>query len=290
MARIRHINPISPIVLLVFTISISLSPNSLHAAADKQNLHDQIKSLRAAIKPLEQRYKKLNTQFNPNNKITFVHYWPLNIGLPNVQLPADTRPVTVNTPLKKGDAVFVNWLRTGSWYRATVLEPTQDNRIRVHYTTWPDLHDEVVARDTLRLHPEAEQKLQNELAALQDRVRRLIRRIRFLETIADPGKVGKKIDPRPAPAPVTRHITPLINPPAVPLPDGARKVDQDTGFDKGTPVYVEWSTVWWRGSVVEVRKDGRVKIHYTGWSSATDEIVTRNRLRLPPVKKRIRAD
>jgi len=47
----------------------------------------------------------------------------------------------------------------------------------------------------------------------------------------------------------------------------------------GDAIQVEWYGSWWPAEVVSLRKDGRVKIHYSGWGSSWDEVVPRSRIR-----------
>jgi hypothetical protein len=56
----------------------------------------------------------------------------------------------------------------------------------------------------------------------------------------------------------------------------------DSGLKAGDAVRVEWGGTWWPAEVVAVRKDGKVKIHYTGWSSDWDEVVPPGRVRTGP--------
>src|SRR5947209_18994300 len=48
----------------------------------------------------------------------------------------------------------------------------------------------------------------------------------------------------------------------------------------GDAIQVEWYGSWWPAEVVSLRKDGRVKIHYSGWGSSWDEVVPRSRIRV----------
>lgn len=72
-----------------------------------------------------------------------------------------------------------------------------------------------------------------------------------------------------------RNPTPLKKPSDI-------VVKADTKLKPGDPVQVEWKKQWWLGSVVALQKDGKVKIHYFGWSFSWDEVVDRSRLRLFP--------
>jgi hypothetical protein len=43
----------------------------------------------------------------------------------------------------------------------------------------------------------------------------------------------------------------------------------------------QWGNRWYTATVVETLPDGRIKVHYEGWSNAFDEAVPRSRLRTP---------
>src|SRR5262245_51015292 len=65
---------------------------------------------------------------------------------------------------------------------------------------------------------------------------------------------------------------------AVP-PRGA--ITDETVLEPGDRIQIEWGGSWWQGSVVQVEDDGRVRISYDGYSSASDETVPRSRLWSP---------
>lgn len=50
------------------------------------------------------------------------------------------------------------------------------------------------------------------------------------------------------------------------------------GYTRGMRVWIEWRGTWWRGSILDPLSDGQYRVHYTGWSSSWDEIVTLSRL------------
>jgi hypothetical protein len=50
----------------------------------------------------------------------------------------------------------------------------------------------------------------------------------------------------------------------------------------GMKVLVQWQNDWWNAEVLGVQPDGEVAIHYTGWDARFDEVVSRERIRLPP--------
>jgi hypothetical protein len=58
-------------------------------------------------------------------------------------------------------------------------------------------------------------------------------------------------------------------------------VSADTRLQAGAAIHVKWQTSWWAAEVVTPNADGTVKIHYTGWGSNWDEVVSRERIQLP---------
>jgi hypothetical protein len=52
-------------------------------------------------------------------------------------------------------------------------------------------------------------------------------------------------------------------------------------FSKGELVYVEWGAVWYEAEVLDVTDSGPPNIHWIGWSSTFDEVVEKNRVRIP---------
>lgn len=47
----------------------------------------------------------------------------------------------------------------------------------------------------------------------------------------------------------------------------------------GDRVDVEWNGTWWKGEILEARSGNMYKVHYTGWASSWDEVVTSARIR-----------
>jgi hypothetical protein len=51
-------------------------------------------------------------------------------------------------------------------------------------------------------------------------------------------------------------------------------------LEVGMPVEAHWGSKWWPAQIVQLIPDGKVKIHYDGWSDSNDEVLPRTRLRL----------
>jgi hypothetical protein len=69
-----------------------------------------------------------------------------------------------------------------------------------------------------------------------------------------------------------------------PIEPGGEPVTAKTDLAGDQPVEIQWGQSWWAGTVVALEPDGRVKVHYTGWSPANDELAPRDRLRLAAAK------
>ncbi len=66
--------------------------------------------------------------------------------------------------------------------------------------------------------------------------------------------------------------------------DEVQRVSQPVGnatLNVGDKVLVKWGASWWNSQVVEIKPDGRVQIHYVGWSDSSDEAVIADRIRIP---------
>src|SRR5688572_5274584 len=69
---------------------------------------------------------------------------------------------------------------------------------------------------------------------------------------------------------------------ALPVQPSGIPVSPSTPLRKGTRVLVNWQGSWWRGEVLDVESDDRVRIHYVGWDSSWDETVPRGSLQVDP--------
>jgi ribosomal 50S subunit-recycling heat shock protein len=64
------------------------------------------------------------------------------------------------------------------------------------------------------------------------------------------------------------------------IPSSGKPLAPTTELKVHQVLQVEWGKTWWAARIMELFPDGRVKIHYLGWDSSSDEIVTRSRLQL----------
>ncbi|MFH1436684.1 MAG: hypothetical protein ABIJ56_13325 [Pseudomonadota bacterium] len=60
-----------------------------------------------------------------------------------------------------------------------------------------------------------------------------------------------------------------------------KEVTAATKLEAGRKLLVSWNGRWYPGEVLSLEPDGKVKIHFTGWDGKYDEVVERDRLRVP---------
>lgn len=65
------------------------------------------------------------------------------------------------------------------------------------------------------------------------------------------------------------------------VPSSDRPVTEDTLIEAGDVVQVEWSGQWYPADVLGVEEDGRLRIHFRGYSDRWDTTVHRGRVQLP---------
>jgi hypothetical protein len=127
------------------------------------------------------------------------------------------------------------------WYQSRVVAPLPDGTVRVHYLGWSDGSDESVQRSRIR--------------------------------------IGGVIVPTEAPTAVNPQVggetsrSSTQDPGGFPLAPGAMVLP-------GQPVQVRWNSSWYEARVIAPLPDGTVRVHYLGWSSSSDENVTRDRIRM----------
>ncbi len=74
-----------------------------------------------------------------------------------------------------------------------------------------------------------------------------------------------------------------------PPPDISTTTTTATAHAVGDKVDVKWNGSWWKGEVLSVSGD-KYRVHYTGWSSSWDELVTADRLRAPTGDAKVGTD
>ena len=58
-------------------------------------------------------------------------------------------------------------------------------------------------------------------------------------------------------------------------------ITRETEIQPQDEVLALWEGAWWPAEVLQVYDDGQSKIHYQGWGSEWDEVVSRARLQRP---------
>jgi len=76
---------------------------------------------------------------------------------------------------------------------------------------------------------------------------------------------------------------PLGNGPVIPADVAVpgKAVENDVALAPGTRLVAEWAGRWLPVEVLEVKADGKVRIHWVGWGQQFDEDLPRSRLRFP---------
>jgi hypothetical protein len=71
-------------------------------------------------------------------------------------------------------------------------------------------------------------------------------------------------------------------PPAAGSP--GEQVTEQTPLQVGDKLLAHWAGQWHSVRVLELRSDGKVKIHWDGWADSWDDYVSRSQLRKPPAE------
>src|SRR5262249_34594518 len=50
----------------------------------------------------------------------------------------------------------------------------------------------------------------------------------------------------------------------------------------GMPIVAEWGGTYFHATIVSLESDGRVKVHYDGWSDSADEVIARDKVYYDP--------
>ena len=167
----------------------------------------------------------------------------------------ENAPETSSVQFNVGDQVAVNW--RGTWYAARILSLKSPGLYRVNYDGWSSKWDEDVP----------------------------VHNIRPAGTVAVTGSKGGSSWGCIASFIIVAAIIGgvLVS---IALCGGnaveatGPPVTAATPLTPGQLVHAQWSNSWYEAEVREVHADGRVTVHYTSYSDASDEAVPRSRLRL----------
>jgi hypothetical protein len=160
----------------------------------------------------------------------------------------DNSAVTADTKLNVKDKVQVEW--GGGWWNARVVALEADGRVKIRYEDWDGYPDEVVPRDRIQLG------------------------------WSDETGMGLSADFGLPAAGICVGRAPVYESTLAAMIFGA-PVSATSALELGDEVLADWMGMWWTAEVRDLQDDGRVRIHYTGWDGYPDEVVPRDRLRLP---------
>ncbi len=161
----------------------------------------------------------------------------------------DSSAVTADTKLNVNDKIQVEW--GGGWWNARVVALERDGRVKIHYEDWDDYPDEVVPRERLKLG--------------------------WADAAAGglAGGIGF-----PAGAQIVSGQAPVYESTLAAM-IFTTPLGEASPLEVGDEVLAEWGGAWWAAEVAAPADGDRVRIHYTGWEGYPDEVLPRNRLRLP---------
>jgi sRNA-binding protein len=171
---------------------------------------------------------------------------PANAG----PIESTNREVSATTRLELKQVLQVESGR--SWWASRVIDLLPDGKVKIHYLGWDPFYDEIVPRSRLQLDERAIEKAREAGEKLT----------RLLDQQAEVTEKG------------------LVPVNAGPIASTGRAVSATTPLELKQVLQVESGRTWWAARVIDLLPDGRVKIHYLGWSAASDEIVPRSRLQL----------
>lgn len=102
--------------------------------------------------------------------------------------------------------------------------------------------------------------------------------IDFTSSADETFKRGRLRHPELAPEERGVQVPPTVGE----LAEGRGEIDASTPLTAGQKIEAYWGGKWWPAEIVSLDEDERVRIHYTGFSAASDE--TLERIRLRPLK------
>jgi len=118
----------------------------------------------------------------------------------------------------------------------------------------------------------------DEITALRNKIQVLEKKVAGLEAqVATLEPLRQEYEQREI---VRKEIEELGGTPG-PIESTNRPIAADTVLHVGEVLQVEQGG-WWAGRVMSLLPDGKVKVHYPGWDSQSDEVVPRTRLQLDP--------
>ncbi|HEX4998635.1 MAG TPA: hypothetical protein VFY29_10430 [Terriglobia bacterium] len=157
------------------------------------------------------------------------------------------KAVTAQTNLEPGQMLLVE--DGDEWWGARILTLMPDGSVRVHLLGADPAADQTVPRSRLQLEDAVIEKMW----------------------------VAQWKRGFPMPEETDRGIVPTA---PGPIESTGNPVTAQTRLAPKQVLQVEEGRLWWAATIVDVLADERVRIHYLGWGSRSDEIVPRSRLQL----------
>lgn len=175
---------------------------------------------------------------------------------------ADPPPARASSPsFETGASVLIEW--GGRWWPGTVVERRGDDAWLVHYDGWSSMWDEEVGPARIVAGPRGVvAPVGGTRGTLSNGTRLAIGAALLAAALG----IGRLVRPEP---PDSGAVRPTSVVPTTPL-------------QVGQAVEALWQGKWWSAEVLALDPDGRVRIHYVGYSSAWDEVVERSRIRIRP--------
>jgi len=150
-----------------------------------------------------------------------------------------------------GSPVVVHW--GGRWWNAQVVSVLGADQWQIHYEGWSSDWDEAVGPDRIR-------------ARGQTPVRSGCRKMALVVGALIALSMGCAI---------YWVFTAEMPPPQEPT---GRRLEPGLQLGVGQPVQVEWNGSWYAATIRAVHPNGRLRVHYEGWSDSSDEDVERDRV------------
>jgi hypothetical protein len=173
--------------------------------------------------------------------------------------PPPPRAANVRHTHSVGEAVMVEW---GSrWWNAHILEDVGDAHWKIRYDGWSSRWDETVGEE--RIHPRGTEP---EARA----VGRVTGVLWLVTIVAIAGIIVWAVNRAGHSGPSSHgHASPSGQP-----------ITERTVIAVGERVEAYSVSSWYDARVLAVGADGRIRVHYEGWSTNWDEFVSRDRVRV----------
>ena len=208
----------------------------------------------------------------------------INCGRRHASIPPPA--ATHNLSIGAGDRVAVEWGQR--WWPARVIDIIEKEGYRVQFEGWGPAMEEIVAESMVRkigepiipqsavTHHPPPRGFGGKIARAPLPVKLLLgSALGVLSFVVGYSLVDVVKGSRPLSAPDI-SVAGMGNAPVDSRPLGANEA-----LSEGQVVDVLWDGNWYPGRVLSLEGGGHVKVHYEGWDNKYDEVVKRNRIRIP---------